>query len=193
MASQDSWLGSAQDLWSDITEGDKFPRFIRIGLALVLILGTLWSLFLFRQMLTTMDGSNIAPPTDNAAVNQEISQINETAEGFRKAVLARAGSTQLAVLSATVARRPFMASEAPRARVELLEDTFTFPMILVKAVLIRGNDAVAVVDVDGYGEGIILKKGGSFGEGKGRVVGISQDKVVITWSGQRTEIPLDRQ
>lgn len=193
MASQDSWLGSAQDLWSDITEGDKFPRFVRIGLAFVLILGTLWSLFLFRQMLATMDGNSIAPPSDNAAVNKEISQLNETAEGFRKAVLARAGSTQLAVLSATVARRPFMPSEAPRAQDELLEDTYTFPMMLVKAVLIRENDAAAVVDVDGYGEGIILKKGGSFGEGKGRVIGITQDKVVIAWSGQRIDIPVDRQ
>ncbi|MDO9508225.1 MAG: hypothetical protein Q7I97_02585 [Thermovirgaceae bacterium] len=192
MASRDSWLGSAQDLWRDITEGDRFPRFVRISLAIVMTLGTLWSAFLFRQMFSTMRGSDMAPPADNATTDQEIAQLEETARGFRNAVMARTGSTQLAVLAATVARKPFMPSDAAGSRADLLDEMTGTPMMWVKAVLIKGNDAAAVVDVDGYGEGIILKKGGSFAGGKGRVVAITHDKVVVTWSGQQIDIPVDR-
>ena len=192
MASQDSWPGAVRELWNDIVSGDRFPRFVRISLALVLVLATLWSVFIFRQMLVTMQGNEVPPPAGKAAVNQEIKQLDETAKGFRNAVLARTGSTQLAVIAATVARRPFMPSYAAGRRDDLLKDLAGTPMIWVKAVLLRGNDAAAVVDIDGFGEGIILKKGASFAGGKGRVVSIKNDKVVVTWSGQQIEIPVDR-
>lgn len=192
MASQDSWLGAVRELWNDIAEGDRFPRFIRVSLALVLILASLWSVLIFRRMFSTLRGSEIAPPAENAAINQEIAQLEETAKGFRSAVLARTGSTQLAVLAATVARKPFMPSSATGHREDLPEDLAGTPMIWVKAVLIKGNDAAAVVDIEGYGEGIILKKGGAFAEGKGKVIGILHDKVVVTWSGLQIDIPVDR-
>ncbi len=52
--------------------------------------------------------------------------------------------------------------------------------------------AAMVADIEGYGDGVILKRGTSFGGGLGRVLGISQDKVVVTWSGQQVDIPVDR-
>jgi len=39
---------------------------------------------------------------------------------------------------------------------------------------------------------VILKRGTSFGGGLGRVIGISNDKVVVTWSGQQIDITVDR-
>jgi len=66
------------------------------------------------------------------------------------------------------------------------------PEIWIKAVLIREKDAAAVVDIEGYGEGVILRRGTPFGGGLGKVLGISQEKVVVTWSGQQLDIPVDR-
>lgn len=192
MVSQDSWIAAFRELWSDIVEGDRFPRLIRILLALVLILATFWSLFMFRQMFATMQSSDLPLPAGSAATDQEIVQLDETAKGFRSAVLARTGSTQLAVIAATVARKPFMPSDAAGSREERLEELTGPPMIWVKAVLIKGSEAAAVVDVEGYGDGIILKKSGSFAGGKGKVTSITHDKVVITWSGQKIDIPVDR-
>ncbi len=192
MASQDSWPGAIRELWNDIAEGDRVPRLIRISLAIVLIFGTLWSVFIFRQMFATMRGGDVPPPAGSAATDQEITQLEETATGFKNAVLARTGSTQLAVLAATVARKPFMPSDPVGSREDIPGDTMGTPMIWVKAILIKGSDAAAVVDVEGYGEGIILKKGGYFAGGKGRVIAITHDKVVVTWSGQQIDIPVDR-
>lgn len=192
MVSRDSWPGAMHELWNDIAEGDRFPKFIRISLAVVLILCAFWSVFLFRQMFTTMRGGDAPPPAASVATDQEITQLEETAKGFKNAVLARTGSTQLAVLAATVARKPFMPSDPAGRREDLFEDTAGTPMIWVRAIFIKGNDAAAVVDVEGYGEGVILKKGGSFAEGKGRVIAITHDKVVVTWSGQQIDIPVDR-
>lgn len=192
MSSQDSWIVAFRELWNDIVEGDRIPRILRILLATALILGSLWSVLLFRQMFFTMKGREAPPPAANAAADKEIAQLEETAKGFRNAVMARTGSTQLAVLAATVARKPFMPSDPGSRREELLDDLAGTPMIWVKAVLIKGNEAAAVVDVEGYGEGIILRKGGSFADGKGRVIGITHEKVVVTWSGQQIDIPVDR-
>jgi len=192
MSSQDSWIVAFRELWNDIVEGDRIPRILRILLATALILGSLWSVLIFRQMFFTMKGREAPPPAANAAADKEIAQLEETAKGFRNAVMARTGSTQLAVLAATVARKPFMPSDPGSRREELLDDLAGTPMIWVKAVLIKGNEAAAVVDVEGYGEGIILRKGGSFADGKGRVIGITHEKVVVTWSGQQIDIPVDR-
>jgi hypothetical protein len=62
----------------------------------------------------------------------------------------------------------------------------------IKAVLIREKDAAVVADIEGFGEGVILRRGMTFGGGLGKVLGISQEKVVVTWSGQQLDIPVDR-
>lgn len=192
MDSRNSWSGAARELWNDIVEGDRFSRFLRISFALVILLATLWSVFIFRQMFSSTRRDAVPLPANDATTDKEIEKLEETAEGFKKAVLARTGSTQLAVLAATVARKPFMPS-SPEGRSEgLQEDLAGTPMIWVKAIIIKGSAGAAVVDVEGYGDGIILKKGGSFANGKGRVLTITNNKVVVTWSGQKIDIPVDR-
>lgn len=196
MTSGDSWLDAVKELWTDIVEGERFPRIVRILLGVVMIIGIFWSIFIFQQMLTTLQGDDTLPPAPDAATDKEIALLEETSSGFRNAVLARAGSTQLTVMASAVGRKPFVPSELPSSTggtgTEPVQEIILPPMIWVKAVMIQGSNSVAVVDVEGYGDGIIVKKGYSFGEGKGRVLAISHDKVVLTWSGQRIDIPLDR-
>ena len=166
-------------------------------LALLLIGGILWSAFLFRQMVITAQARDLPPPPPGgAAVEKEITSLQETAAGFRNAVLARSGSTQLAVMAATLARRPFSPSEPEASEgVEGAPASASAPAppeIWIKAILIREKDAAAVADIEGYGEGVILRRGTPFGGGLGKVLGISQEKVVVTWSGQQLDIPVDR-
>jgi len=195
MAGPDTWLGTARELWKDIVEGDRFPRWLRVLLVLMLVGGILWSAFLFRQMVITAQARHVPPPPPGgAAVEKEITSLQETAAGFRNAVLARSGSTQLAVMAATLARRPFSPSEPEAAEgVEGAPASAPVPPeIWIKAILIREKDAAAVADIEGYGEGVILRRGTPFGGGLGKVLGISQEKVVVTWSGQQLDIPVDR-
>ncbi|HON33958.1 MAG: hypothetical protein WBJ42_07540 [Thermovirgaceae bacterium] len=197
MAGPDTWLGTARELWKDVVEGDRFPRWLRVLLALMLVGGILWSAFLFRQMVITAQARDVPPPPPGgAAVEKEITSLQETAAGFRNAVLARSGSTQLAVIAATLARRPFSPSEPETAGgVEGGPASASAPAppeIWIKAILIREKDAAAVADIEGFGEGVILRRGTPFGGGLGKVLGISQEKVVVTWSGQQLDIPVDR-
>ncbi len=193
MVAHDTWFGTIRELWRDIVEGDRFPRLLRILLAVVLVAGTVWSAFLFRQMIETAQAREAPPPPGGtAATDREIAQLEETASGFRNAVLARAGSTQLTVMAATVARRPFSPSEPEIQESEVVTVAEAPPNIWIRAIMIRGNDGAAVADIEGFGDGVILKRGASFGGGLGRVLGISQDKVVVTWSGQQIDITVDR-
>ena len=76
MAGPDSWLGTARELWKDIVEGDRFPRWLRVLLALMLIGGILWSAFLFRQMVITAQARDVPPPPPGgAAVEKEITSL----------------------------------------------------------------------------------------------------------------------
>lgn len=197
MAGPDTWLGTSRELWKDVVEGNRFPRWFRVLLALLLIGGILWSGFLFRRMVVTAHARDLPPPPDGgAAVEKEIASLQETAAGFRNAVLARSGSTQLTIMAATLARRPFSPSEPEAAEgVEGASASASAPAppeMWIKAVLIREKDAAVVADIEGFGEGVILRRGMTFGGGLGKVLGISQEKVVVTWSGQQLDIPVDR-
>jgi len=195
MAGPDTWLGTSRELWKDIVEGDRFPRWLRISLALLLLGGILWSGFLFRGMIVTAQARDIpAPPAGGAAVEKEITSLQETAAGFSNAVLARSGSAQLAVVAATLGRRPFSPSDPGEAEGDepAPASAPTPPEIWIRAVLIREKDAAVVADIEGFGEGVVLRRGMTFGGGLGKVLGISQEKVVVTWSGQQLDIPVDR-
>lgn len=195
MAGPDTWLGTSRELWKDIVEGNRFPRWFRVLLALLLIGGILWSGFLFRRMVVTVHARDLPPPpAGRAAVEKEIASLQETAAGFRNAVLARSGSTQLTIMAATLARRPFSPSEPEAAEGDEVASASAPapPEMWIKAVLIREKDAAVVADIEGFGEGVILRRGMTFGGGLGKVLGISQEKVVVTWSGQQLDIPVDR-
>ena len=43
MAGPDTWSGTIRELWRDVVEGDRFPRLLRLLLAVILIAGTIWS------------------------------------------------------------------------------------------------------------------------------------------------------
>ena len=62
------------------------------------------------------------------------------------------------------------------------------PGIVVKAIMLMGKSRVAVMDVDGVGSGLIVRQGNTFLNGKGRVVRITSDKVVVRWNGKNWNI-----
>ncbi|MCX7828697.1 MAG: hypothetical protein N2315_05750 [Thermanaerothrix sp.] len=55
------------------------------------------------------------------------------------------------------------------------------PMVTVKAIMILGDKAAAVADIEGDGQAVILRVGSSFDGGRGRVVSISTSGVRFRW------------
>ena len=43
--------------------------------------------------------------------------------------------------------------------------------MFVRAIMVAGNQSMAIMDIEGVGTGIIVKNGYSFGNGEGKVVG----------------------
>jgi hypothetical protein len=162
---------------------------------ILLLAGIAWSAYLLKQMLELVRETSVPEITLSKQVDQEIERLSGVVESFESAVMARAGSAQLSVLAANISRRPFVPSPPPTkafdeeaaAAAAMKEPVEPPPFVMVRAVLVKGKDAVAVLDVEGIGQGIVVKKGGTFAGGKGRVTGITAEKVVFTWAGQSVE------
>jgi hypothetical protein len=194
MATEDGWFAAAGELWDDLVHSDKVPRLFRVLIVILLLAGIVWSAYLLKQMLELVRETSVPEITLSKQVDQEIERLSGVVESFESAVMARAGSAQLSVLAANISRRPFVPSPPPTktfdeaaAAAAMREPVEPPPFVMVKAVLVKGKDAVAVLDVEGIGRGIVVKKGGTFAGGKGRVTGITAEKVVFTWAGQSVE------
>ena len=64
------------------------------------------------------------------------------------------------------------------------------PMITLKAVMVLGNKAAAVADIEGEAPARILRVGTEFGSGQGRVVRITPEGVRIKWRSRIEDIGL---
>jgi hypothetical protein len=62
------------------------------------------------------------------------------------------------------------------------------PIMFVRAIMVAGKDAIAIMDINGVGNGIIVKTGFSFLEKQGRIVRITPDKVTVRWIGKNIDI-----
>jgi len=195
MAAEDGWFAAAGEPWDDRVHSDKGPRLFRVLVVILLLAGIAWSAYLLKQMLELVRETSVPEITLSKQVDQEIERLSGVVESFESAVMARAGSAQLSVLAANISRRPFVPSPPPTkafdeeaaAAAAMKEPVEPPPFVMVRAVLVKGKDAVAVLDVEGIGQGIVVKKGGTFAGGKGRVTGITAEKVVFTWAGQSVE------
>jgi hypothetical protein len=127
-------------------------------------------------------------------VAEEAKRLDQVVEKFRATVQARGGSTELSVLASTISRKPFVPPPPPELQegvsVTLAKEVAP-PLIIVRAIIVNEPDSVALLDVDGLSDGLVVKKGASFGDGQGRIVAISAEKVVFTWAGQVYEASIE--
>lgn len=194
MISSDSWLGALLEFWDEIVHGDKVPRLVKILLAAALLGATVWSGYVFKE-LTELAKPQIPPEVKpSPKVAEEAKRLDQVVEKFRATVQARGGSTELSVLASTISRKPFVPPPPPELQEGVsvtLAKEVTPPLIIVRAIIVNEPDSVALLDVDGLSDGLVVKKGASFGDGQGRIVAISAEKVVFTWAGQVYEASIE--
>lgn len=58
------------------------------------------------------------------------------------------------------------------------------PGIIVKAIMVAGKTKIAVMDITGVGNGMMVRQGDTFLNRQGRIVSITDDKVVVRWKGK---------
>ncbi len=206
---RDSFGSSFSELWEALLYGSGGYRFLRWMLALTLLAGTIWSGFLFHQMLEMMHPREARIPPAASKVSGEAERLAGEVEEFRRAVLAREGSNQLAVMASRIERQPFAPGALPVEEIEEPEvpepgtvkakaeeglfaasEEVLPPFMAVQAVMVMGSRRMAVMDIEGESPGKIVRAGTSFGEGKGKILRVGPDVVVVSWADKRIEIPV---
>jgi len=163
-------------------------------IGILVVVGLLWSLFVFRQLVALGQSNPPAFSDGTQAQSEEIAKLDALVQSYRNQALIRSGSGQLAELAQAAGRSPFTeppsltASVATASKAEsALPVEVPPPNLLVKAVMVLGNASVAVVDIDGVGQNLVVKPGYAFSGKRGKIVSINPEKLVFLWNGKRQE------
>jgi len=208
MAGGPGFRDSLADLWNSIVQGQGSFKALRWLLALLLVIGTIWSGFMFKKVLdfTKPTTINLPPAKDLAA--QDAQRLDAMIDDFRNSVLSRTGSSTLAVAAAESYRKPLVKTAKPlppeeikRLEEEALAESETVkefiepeeslpPIMTVRAIMTVGSRRSAIMDIEGEGEALVVRPGFVFGEeDKGIIKAIRPDMVIVEWSGEIIDLP----
>ena len=177
----------------DGEERDKrIVRWLSFTITVVSIAGLV---FFFRSIYDT--DPSILDPMPPISVEHDRAKAEEAVELYRGIISTRRDSQRIANDIIRIGRNPMVRKESPKeiplispepSVVDLVDLP---PIMVVRAVMIIGKDGGAVVDIDGVGQGIVVKKGMSFLGGKGRFVSITAKEVIFRWNGKNVSVPVD--
>ena len=184
--------------------GEGRYRLLRFLVVLFLIAGTLWSGYLFKQFVDLSKEDSITIPPLASQSGKDSERLDTLIADFREAVDTRENSLILASAVADASRQPFVATvkapppeeRTPEGAVVVAGDhsipTFVQekipPIMFVRAIMVAGKESMAIMDIEGVGNGIIVRNGYGFNNGEGKVVRIAPEKVTIRWSGKNLDI-----
>ena len=127
-----------------------------------------------------------------AALDADKARLRSLADRLKLASRQRARSALRVQTMRERERNLFAVPPSPTPAVpELFEpEVSPPPEIVVKAVMKLGNSWAVVVDIAGAGSGLILRPGDSFMEGRGQVVRMDGDQLIVRWDGREwTAVP----
>jgi len=208
MAGGPGFRDSLADLWNSIVQGQGAFKALRWLLALLLVIGTIWSGFMFKKVLDFTKPTTISLPPAKDVAAQDAQRLDAMIDDFRNSVLSRTGSSTLAVAAAESYRRPLVETEKPlppeeikRLEEEALAESETVkefiepeeslpPIMTVRAIMTVGSRRSAIMDIEGEGEALVVRPGFVFGEeDKGIIKAIRPDMVIVEWSGEIIDLP----
>ena len=193
-----------------LVQGEGFYRYGRLLAILLVLAGLGWSSWQFRNYIemSQEEAINIPPMEDLSA--KDAKRLDVLIGDFRTAVETRTKSLTLAGAVIDASRQPFVVTSKVAAAaahgpggseeegaVTVAGDDRTItpyvrevipPIMFVRAIMVADKQAMAIMDIEGVGTGIIVRAGYSFGGGEGKVVRIGADKVTVLWSGKNVEI-----
>ncbi|MFA6691914.1 MAG: hypothetical protein WCR98_08045, partial [Saccharofermentanales bacterium] len=196
----ETWKDAFASLWNGLLYGRGSQRFLRILLALLLVLSIGWSIYLYRQMIALSQITPLETPPIKRGVEEE-KKFAEMAKGFEEIVQARSTSGEFVYIASTLDRYPFNEPPMPAVLAELAktaaregevslayEEVYLPPYMEVRAVMVLDGKPMALMYIEGEGDGLIVSPGYKFDNGKGKVVSITPTKVVVLWAGTKMEL-----
>ncbi|NLK19825.1 MAG: hypothetical protein GX310_08530 [Synergistaceae bacterium] len=192
-----------------LVAGEGGYHILRLVAILLLLAGAVWSGWNFKQYIDLNQEEQITVPPVEAQSEKDSARLEKVIDEFRVAVDTRTRSLTLAGAVIEASRRPFVptmqasaipepgegaasGADVPSGGVEAAIPVYVRevipPIMFVRAIMVAGNQSMAIMDIEGVGTGIIVKNGYSFGNGEGKVVRIGADKVTVRWSGKNLDI-----
>ena len=185
---------------SELLQGESpGTRGLRI-LLFALFLGL--ALFEGMGLWRLLARSDIVPGSSGEIVlAEDRARLEGMVKDFSATMLSRQTSRQLVALTVAADRRPFAPSGAfaPAVAVEVAAPAqpartvqeILPPYMVLRAVFLMGERRSAVLDVEGESSELLVEPGTRFGGGLGRVLSISEKKVVVSWAGRRMELRME--
>lgn len=191
-------LGSVFKDWLDteLNSEEKSHLVLRWGCAF-LMTGAILSGLFFGFRILSVNVFKDTPVLPRPSLADDRVQTETTVKLYRAIMEQRKDSQRIANDIIRIGRNPMAKMESPKD-IPLLSPEPSIPdladlppIVIVRAVMIMDGGASAVVDIDGLGYGIVVKKGTSFLGGKGRIVSIKAREVVFRWNGKNIPVPVN--
>jgi hypothetical protein len=185
---------------SELLQGESpGTRGLRI-LLFALFLGL--ALFEGMGLWRLLARSDIVPESSGEIVLvEDRARLEGMVKDFSATMLSRQTSRQLVALTVAADRRPFAPSGAVAQAVTVevaasaqparTVQEIIPPYMVLRAVFLMGERRSAVLDVEGASSELLVEPGTRFGGGLGRVLSISEKKVVVSWAGRRMELRME--
>ncbi|MDR1885333.1 MAG: hypothetical protein LBQ56_03600 [Synergistaceae bacterium] len=189
-AEKKSYSSSAPTRKGYQRSGEK--RLKQLLTVVVLLICCVASFYFFRN--TMMLESSDEYQDDSASmpdpeVTKEIGEIEATEKDMVSMGKASSLAMQTALLAEVSGRYPLSPTstlvppEPPKPPEAIAEEIIEPdpPQVTVVAIMITGDDTVAMVDVLGEDGGLIVRKGSSFSNGTAKITKIDAKGVTFTW------------
>lgn len=194
---QPSGMQSAKDIniFTSVIEGKGKFKLLRILVFAGLIAGIALFSLNFKTLIKLTSAEMLFPDaveTKYEAIEKSLSLLTQN---YEKTMNTREFSRNTARDILSLNRKPFEQAEEKRTINTSLSKTFLapvieeepMPIITIKAILTANDTALAVMDIGGLGQAIILRTGDIFLE-HGKILKIENNNVVIKWKKQKIEM-----
>ena len=168
------------------TENPSEGSFLRTLLLLILLAGIGISGYVIYK-----DTGYVAPQIEEVrkqVPTADIKRLGDMVKNLNAANAARVNSLEVARITASMARYPFVAERAVTESL-IIDPAYKQvviipPSVRIRGTLILGGSSAAVLDIEGEPKGKIYKVGDRFADKKGRIVRIVPGKVTIVYENK---------
>lgn len=189
---------AATSLKEDLFTGNESFRILKVSLILVFSLSIMWGCFLIFSFINRENISDgFSVPIKHSSVLEDKKRLETMAQTYKNILNIRKDSQKLANDIIRVNRNPLAKVEAP-VDIPILSPEPSLsdleelpPLIIVRAVMFYSGRGSAVLDIDGVGDGVVVKNGTRFYGGKGKILNIKKGQLIFRWKGKRVIVPID--
>lgn len=174
-------------------------------LMILLLLGACCfaSFYLYKGTTKLVQTDHSSPPTvlPDTSIRSESQEVQETENAVSSLGKASSQVMQSAMLAEISGRQPFgtanllVASQSASA-LSLAggdyEEEPQPPAVSVVAVMIKGAEKVAMIDIEGEDGGLVVREGSKFSEGSAKITKINPEGVRFTWMKKSYEVAIPR-